>query len=77
MNVGGALIPFGLVVYLWIKAGSTWEKVRSIIAGIISAGVVLATNMLLPAEPEALSIDPYIIYGVLAGRSWRVSWECW
>ena len=67
VNVGGALIPFGLVVYLWIKAGSTWEKIRSIIAGIISAGVVIATNMLLPAEPEALSIDPYIIYGVLAG----------
>ena len=67
VNVGGALIPFGLVVYLWIKAGSTWEKIRSIIAGIISAGVVIATNMLLPAEPEALAIDPYIIYGVLAG----------
>jgi hypothetical protein len=67
VNVGGVLIPFGLVVYLWIKAGSTWEKVRSVIAGIISAGVVLATNMLLPAEPEALSIDPYIIYGALAG----------
>lgn len=67
VNIGGALIPFGLVVYLWIKAGSTWEKIRSVIAGIISAGVVLATDMLLPAEPEALTVDPYLIYGLLAG----------
>ena len=84
VNVGGARIPFGLVVYLWIKAGSTWEKIRSIIAGLISAGVVVATDMLLPAEPEALAIDPYHLRcaggtdGVF-GRSrclcsWRGSW---
>lgn len=67
VNVGGALIPFGLVVYLWIKAGTTWEKIRSILAGLISAGVVIAADMLLPSEPEALNVDPYLIYGALAG----------
>lgn len=67
VNVGGALIPFGLVVYLWIKADTVWEKIRSVLAGFISAGVVLATDMILPPEPEMLTIDPYIIYGLLSG----------
>ena len=31
INLGGALVPFALALYVWIKAGTAKEKIRSII----------------------------------------------
>ena len=35
-NIGGALIPLALCVYLWIKAGTAKERVRCLIAAAIA-----------------------------------------
>ncbi len=66
-NIGGALIPLGLCVYLWIKADTTGERVRSIIAALLTGAVVFLLGRLMPDEPESIVIDPGYMHGLAAG----------
>ena len=66
-NIGGALIPLGLCVYLWIKADTFGEKVRSIVATFITAIAVFLLGRYMPSDPEAMAIDPGYAYGIAAG----------
>lgn len=65
-NVGGFAIPMGLAVYLFIKAETRKEKIRSVV-GAVGAGVAiyLVQRFVLPAEPENLPIDPNKVYPVV------------
>jgi len=67
INVGGALLPALLAVWLIIKADETAEKVRAILATILVAVAVSLGSRYLPYEPENMFLDPKIIYGVSAG----------
>lgn len=67
VNIGGCLVPLGLCVYLFIKAGTAWERVRSILAALLSGTAVFFLGRLLPNEPEAMWFDPNYIYGIAAG----------
>lgn len=67
INIGGAIVPFILVVYLYVKAGTTKEKARAIMASIVAGAAVFLTGRLLPAEPEAMLVDPNYVYGIVAG----------
>ncbi len=67
INVGGAIIPFAISVYLFIKAGTTKEKIRAIAAAILGGAIVFFAGWLLPYEPEQMFLDPILIYGLLAG----------
>ena len=66
-NIGGAVIPLALCIYLWIKSDTSWEKVRAILASLVTGGAVFAIGFLMPDEPESIPIDPLIIYGIAAG----------
>lgn len=66
-NIGGALIPLVLCVWLFFKADTTAERVRSVIAPIVTAVAVYALGRALPEEPEAMVIDPNYVYGIAAG----------
>lgn len=66
-NIGGALIPLGLCVYLWIKADTTAERVRSIAALLLTAAAVWFLGRLMPDEPEEIIIDPGYMHGIAAG----------
>ena len=83
VNLGGALIPLGLALYLIITAGTTAEKVRSVIGSLVTAAVVYGIGTLvmrgLP-EPagrfaflDSLWLFPIVagITGYLSGRSRR------
>jgi len=67
INVGGALVPLGLCVYLLIKAGSTKEVVRTLAASLITAAAVYFLGRLLPDEPEQAFMDFNYLYGLAAG----------
>lgn len=70
VNIGGAIVPGILVVYLFIKAGTAKEKTRSIVATIAATAVIYAVTKLLPAHPfEVLPIDPMYLYAVLAAAA--------
>ena len=67
LNIGGALIPLGICVYLWIKADGWWERIRSLLAAVLAGGAVYALSYFLPAEPREMMIDPNALYGPVAG----------
>lgn len=67
VNIGGALIPFGLCVYLFIRAGTAWERVRTILAALLGAALVFALGRWLPSEPEHQWFSDLWIYGIAAG----------
>ncbi len=83
VSIGGALIPLGICIYLLVKAGTTKERVRSIIGSLLTASIVYAISKLVPDEPEAISVDPMYLYGVagglvayILGRSRRGAFIC-
>ena len=66
-NLGGAVVPLALCIYLFLRAGSAWEKWRSILASIVTGAAIFAIGRLMPDEPEAITVDPMILYGLAAG----------
>ncbi|OAT86411.1 DUF1614 domain-containing protein [Desulfotomaculum copahuensis] len=83
VNVGGALVPLGLSVYLLFKAGTGREQVRALVAAAVTALAIFAAGSLLMrglAEPggrfeflDSLWLYPLVagVVGYLAGRSRR------
>lgn len=83
INLGGALIPLGVCVYLLVRADTAHEKWRSIIGSIITAITIYTLSNLLPAEAEQIWIEPLWLYGIcggivawLLGRSRRAAFIC-
>lgn len=77
LNLGGS-IAVVLAVYVWLGAGTSWEKIRSLIAAIVTGLALYLAARYLGAEPENIFIDAIYIYpliagivGYLAGRSRR------
>ena len=66
-NLGGAVVPLALCVYLFIKADTAWERGRSILASIITGAAVFAIGVFAPDEPETITVDPILLYGLAAG----------
>ncbi len=67
INVGGAILPVALCIYLIAKADETAERVRAIVASALVAVAVSLGSRYLPYEPENMFMDPKLIYGVTAG----------
>ncbi len=83
VNLGGAIIPAGICIYVLTRANESTEITRSVIGSIITAAVVYALSALMPDEPEALPVDPMYLYGAaggltayLIGRSRRCAFIC-
>lgn len=77
INVGGSIAVI-LALYVLFGAGTTYEKVRAIIAAAVTGLAIYLAGRYLGAEPEQIFIDPIYIYpliagvvGYLAGRSRR------
>lgn len=66
-NIGGALIPLALCVYLWIKADTSVERARCIAAALVTGAVVFALGRFMPDEPEEIIVDPGYMHGLAAG----------
>ena len=71
VNIGGAVIPLGVCVYLFVKADESKERLRAVIGAVVTGGVVYALSALLPDEPEAMFMDPNLLYGLVGGA---VAW---
>lgn len=84
INVGGALVPVGLAIYLLVRAGTTREWTRALVGAVITAVVVYIIGTLINAgttmEPagryavlDAIYLYPLAggIVGYLLGRSRR------
>lgn len=67
VNIGGALIPLILCVYLFFHAGTAKERVRSLVASVLTAAAIYVIGLYFPADPVAMPFDPMILYGVAGG----------
>lgn len=71
VNVGGALVPLGLAVYLLIKAGTSKEWIRALIATAATVVAIVLTNRYLFAADDPWQggidfIDPLYVYPIIA-----------
>jgi len=73
VNVGGALVPLALVVYLLIRAGSNIERTRAFVGAIATAIVVYIVGSLInagsTAEPAGrfAVLDAIYLYPLVGG----------
>ncbi|HKM42523.1 MAG TPA: DUF1614 domain-containing protein [Limnochordia bacterium] len=69
LNLGGALIPLALVVYLLVRADTAKERVRSLVAALITGGIVYGVSQLTDFDPSSptLFIDPLWLFSIVAG----------
>ncbi|MDR7865360.1 MAG: DUF1614 domain-containing protein [Sporomusaceae bacterium] len=67
VNVGGALLPAALAIWLLATADEAAERVRAVVASVLVAGAVMLGSLYLPYEPENMFLDPKLIYGIAAG----------
>ena len=66
-NIGGALIPLILCATLFARADTAAERVRSVVASILTAVAVYLLGRYLPADPGRMPVDPNYVYGLAAG----------
>lgn len=83
VNIGGALIPLGVCVYLFIRADEMTERWRTLLGSVLTGAAVYGLTLLMPSEPEQLLVDPTLLCslagGVIAwvlGRSRRGAFIC-
>lgn len=67
VNVGGALLPAALCIWLFFKAGAAKERVRAVLSTVIVAAAIFFGSRFLPSEPDTMLFDPKLFYGVSAG----------
>ncbi|MER2143741.1 MAG: DUF1614 domain-containing protein [Eubacteriales bacterium] len=65
-NIGGALIPLVLCIWLWIKADTARERARCLVASVITGISIFLLGRYMPADPQALPIEPGYAYGIAA-----------
>lgn len=71
LSIGGALIPLGVCVYLFVKADESKERLRAAIGVVVTGAAVYALSVFLPDEPEEMFMDPNLLYGLVGGA---VAW---
>lgn len=69
LNVGGALIPLGVCVYLLATADTALEKLRGLLAAVVAAVVLWGLEVVLPGQPGIgrFDIDPLYMPPLVAG----------
>jgi len=67
VNVGGALIPLIVAIWLLATAGAGYEKARSILSAIATGIVVWALGKAMNPEEQLMRVSPMLIYGIAAG----------
>ena len=81
VNVGGALVPLALAIYLLTRADTTRERVRAVLAAVATAIAIRIIGSLGSFDPPANNLmDPLWLtaivggaMGYLAGRSRRAA----
>lgn len=68
INIGGAVLPILLVVYLFYRAGSAKERIRAVIASVLAGAVVAIIPRITPIqEPSGFFMDPTYFYAIVSG----------
>lgn len=66
MNLGGALVPLAVALYVWFRAGSAKERIRSFLGAILVTLAIWLMGRLITDE-YALPVDVIYLYPIVAG----------
>ena len=69
INLGGGLVPLGLVIYLLIRADTAQERVRALVAALVTGGIIYGISQFTDFDPSSpyLFIDPLWLFSIVAG----------
>lgn len=67
ISIGGAIIPVSICAYILSKADTGREQALALLGSAITGLLIYGLSAIMPAEPEAIQIDPMHLYGVIAG----------
>ena len=67
LNIGGAVLPIALAIYVLSKAGSGKEWLRSIIGIILTAAVLYGVNRWYRFDTAQGIIEPQYLWAIIAG----------
>lgn len=68
LNLGGAVVPAVVCIYLFLHAGTNKERIRAVISSALTAAAVFAITRVFPSDPLVMPmIDPMILYGIAGG----------
>lgn len=67
INVGGALVPLAVAIWLTVTAEDGGDRLRAILAPVITGGVIWGLSKVLNPEEQLMSVPPMIIFGLAAG----------
>lgn len=68
LNLGGAVVPAIVCVYLFLRTETAKERIRAVISTLLTAAAIFAITLIFPSDPLAMPmIDPMILYGAAGG----------
>jgi uncharacterized membrane protein len=68
LNVGGTLVPLGIVIYLLVTADSAYERIRASIAAVVTAAIIFGIAQYTDFDPSSGAIiDPLWLFSIVAG----------
>ena len=67
VNVGGAILPVLLAIYVLAKADSTREWLRAIFSIVVTGGVIYSLTKIYQFEEGHTLLDPSYIFAIVAG----------
>jgi uncharacterized membrane protein len=80
VNLGGAVIPVGLAIYVLTKAGSGKEWIRAILGIAVTTGILYGVNKIYHFDTSRGILEPQYLWAIIAaviayiaGRSRRLS----
>ena len=83
ISLGGAVIPLAVCIWMLARADAAAERWRAVIGSLVTGSIVYALSAFMPAEAEAMLVEPMWVYGLcgglvawIAGRSRRTAFVC-
>lgn len=67
LNIGGALIPIGIAVYLITTADTRREQLRGSAAALLAGAAIYLSIKFLNPEEQTMVIDPAYFFAIVAG----------
>lgn len=67
INVGGALVPLAVAIWLTVTAQDGGDRLRAILAPVVTGGVIWGLSKVLNPEEQFMTVPPMIVFGLAAG----------
>ncbi len=67
INIGGGVIPIIVAIWLIVTADEATEKTRSVLAALVTGGVVWGLSKILTPDEQLMRVSPMLVYGLAAG----------